>query len=519
MRAFIAIVLLIAVNTAYGQDSLVRFNDVKFGSRFEENAFHKYFSDKGQNYIDLFLSTNDQINDTQSTRIQAQISKLVDQIKASNYQNKKPQKQIKSVYEKIHNTFLTKYEVENRFYEIFESGNYNCVTATALYAIIFEKLNIPYAIKEEPTHVYLVAYPDIHNILVETTTPVFGFMNFDQAFKNNFINNLKNQKIISKDEVDSNTTEQLFNKYYFSTENINLEKLVGIHYMNDAIFLQEHGKTKASFEQAEKAYLFYPSKRCQYLIASFGSLYAGSTELDPLTRSKLVAKLSRHKNMGITNDMIKGEFNNVTQELLIKKNDKQLYKDCYNIFINGIDDPELIDDIAYYYNYENGRIYFNQGNFENARNYFRKSMELQPNNVDLGLLFTQCLSKTFISANSSAILDTIQMYRVEFPALMEIQNFKAIVGTAYLLEFQNFYTKGKSIEGDKYKILFENLMKNDERLYIHYDVIGQAYSAASTFYFKRGQKAKAKELIVKGLEYAPGSYELRVRQQMLTLSI
>lgn len=515
MRAFIATILLIVLHTAYGQDSLIRFSDIKFSSAFEENNFHKYFTDKSHNYIDLLLSTNNQINASQSELIQARINKLVDEIKVSNYQDKKPQKQIKGVYEKIHNTFLTKYEIENRFYEIFESGNYNCVTATALYAIIFEKLNIPYAIKEEPTHVYLVAYPDIHNILVETTTPAFGFLNFDQAFKNNFINNLKNQKIISKNEVDANTTEQLFNKYYFSTENINLEKLVGIHYMNDAIFLQEHENTKASFEQAEKAYLFYPSKRCQYLVASFGSLYAGNTELDPLTRSKLIAKLSRHKHMGITNDMIKGEFNNVTQEVMVKKNDKQLYNDCYHIFIDGIDDPELISDISYYYNYENARIYFNQGDFENARNYFRKSLVLQPNNVDLGLIFTQCLSRTFMSANPSSILDTVQMYREQFPALMKIQNFKSMVGTAYLLEFQNFYTKGKSVEGDKYKLLFEDLMDSNERLSINYDVVGQAYSIASTFYFKKGQKTKAKELIVKGLEYAPGSYELRVRQQML----
>lgn len=515
MRAFVIIILLITSHAVNGQDTLVRYSELKFNSPFEENGFRKYFSENDHNYVELFLSTNDQINETQSTSVKTRINALIDEIKASNYQDKKPQKQIKGIYEKIHKTFLTKYEIENRFYEIFESGNYNCVTATALYAIIFERLNIPYAIKEEPTHVYLVAYPDIHNILVETTTPAFGFLNFDQAFKNNFINNLKNQKLISKDEFDTNTTEQLFNKYYFSTENINLEKLVGIHYMNDAIFQQEHEKIKESFEQAEKAYLFYPSKRCQYLVASFGSLYAGRTDLDPITRSKLVAKLSRHKSMGITNDMIKGEFNNVTQEVMIKQNDKQLYKDCYNVFINGIDDTELINEISYYYNYENARIYFNQGNFEYARNYFRKSLVLQPNNVDLGLIFSQCLSKTFIAENSTSILDTVQMYRDQFPALMEIQNFKSIVGTAYLLEFQNLYAKGKSTEGDKYKMLFENLISNDKKLNIHYDVIGQAYSTASTFYFKRGQKTRAKELIVKGLEYAPGSYELRVRQQML----
>lgn len=518
MRVMLTATVMLFAQLLVGQDHLVKSGEVKFNSELEKTNFNDFFNGKNPNYPELFLSLNKSIDENKSKIIVDRINNLVGEIRSTNYQDKKPQKQIKSVYQKIHDAFLTKYEMENRFHEIFESGKYNCVTATALYAIVFDKLEIPYVIKEEPTHVYLVAYPDVHNILVETTTPAFGFINFDQAFKTNFINNLKNQKIISKTESEGNSTEQLFNKYYFTTENIDLKKLVGIHYMNDAIFLQEKGDMKSAFEQAEKAYLFYPSKRCQYLIASFGVLQAanGSTSLEPLERATLISKLSRHKNMGITNDMIKGEFHNISQDVIVKNNDKELYKKCFYTFIGGLDDQELINDITYYYNYENGRIYYNQGNFENARNYFRKSLEIQPSNVDLGLIFSQCLSKTFRPENTSAILDTMQMYRDKFPTLMEIQNFKAMLGTSYLLEFQNAYTQGKTDHGNNYQYLFEELMNNDSRLFVNYDVIGQAYSTASTYYFKRGQKTKAKELVATGLKYAPGSYELRTRQQMLS---
>jgi len=498
-----------------GQE-LIKYGDLKFNSELEENNFKKFFNENNPIYTDLFLSLNSKMDEVKSKSIETRINKLVAEIQSSNYQNKKPQKQIKSIYQNIHDTFLSKYEMENRFHEVFESGNYNCVTATALYAIIFDKLKIPYVIKEEPTHVYLVAYPNVHNILVETTTPAFGFINFDQAFKNNFINNLKNQKIISKSESEGASIEQLFNKYYFSTENIDLKKLVGIHYMNDAIFHQEKGQYKLSFEQAEKAYLFYPSKRCQYLIASFGVLQAANTDLEPLERSRLISKLSHHEAMGITHDMIKGEFHNITQEVIVKNNNKELYKKCFDAFIDGINDSTLTNDITYYYNYENGRIYYNQGDFENARNYFRKSLEIQPSNVDLGLIFSQCLSKTFRSEDSANILDTMKMYQDQFPTLMEIQSFKSMLGTSYLLEFQNAYASGKSDQGNEYQYLFEELMNNDSKLFINYDVIGQAYSTASTYYFKRGQKTKAKEFVIKGLKYAPGSYELRTRQQMLS---
>lgn len=516
MKPLLSAVLCLIISLAICQDSLVSLTKVRYNSEYEEVTFKKYFYDQNNDYISLFLGLNASVNEANANQIEAKIEKVISEIRSTNYESKKPQKQIKAIYQKIHDTFFKKYEMENRFHEIFETGNYNCVTATALYSIIFDRLNIPYVIKEEPTHVYLVAYPNESNIMVETTTPAYGYMNYDQAYKNNFLKALKDQKIIGKDEFDSNNTEQLFNKYYFSNENIDLKKLIGIHYMNDAIFLQAKGKKKESFEQAEKAYLFYPSEKSQHLIASFGAILISTTDMDPLEKSELVVKLSRFKSMGITNEMIKGEFMGIAQEVLLKQNDKNLFKKCYSIFSNELEDKDLIADISYYYNFETGRIYYNQGDFNNARNHFKKSLEIQPSNVDLGLVFSQCLSQTFSTIESNTtVVDTIVYYKNNFPSLMDIQIFKVMLAKAYLFEFQNMYNTGKPAQGDKYKDLFESLVNVDNKIYVNHDIIGLAYSTACTYYFKKGQKSKAKELVSKGLEYAPGSYELRIRQQML----
>ena len=82
---------------------------------------------------------------------------------------KKEKKRIKFIYDAFHDTFLKKYNSSVFFSEIFKNGNYNCVTATALYCYVFEKLDIPYKVKDLPTHVYLIAYPDLYNIKLETT--------------------------------------------------------------------------------------------------------------------------------------------------------------------------------------------------------------------------------------------------------------------------------------------------------------------------------------------------------------
>src|SRR6185369_10374813 len=108
--------------------------------------------------------------------------------------------------------------------------------ATALYAIIFSRLKLPYQIKETPTHVYIEAYPGSEKILVETTSPDNGFYQFSDEFALSFVKGLYKRKMISKEEMDTASTTSLFNKYYFSSEDIKLTELAGLQYSNYGIF-------------------------------------------------------------------------------------------------------------------------------------------------------------------------------------------------------------------------------------------------------------------------------------------
>lgn len=498
------------------QDSLVRYNEVSFTSAYESDAFENYFIRKNPNLItSLLLSTNSNIS--ADNHIIAQIENLCNSIGSLGYEKKKPEKQIKIIYDKVHSTFLKKYELENRFNEIFSSGNYNCVTATALFSLVFEKLNIPYTIKEEPTHVYLIAYPNTQNVLVETTTPLFGYLTFDPNFKNKFITNLKSQKIIGASEADKSSTDELFNKYYFQNENINLHKLVGIHYLNDALFNNDHGDYLKAFYQAEKAYLFYPSQRCQYLLAQFGIEILAKEKLTPQEKSLFIGKLSRYKSQGVTNEMINGEFSNLTQDILFKENNKALYKECYEIIKSKINDKGLDNSLSYIYYYENGRVFYNQGNFPKAKGFFSKALSLQPNNVDLGSTFVSVLSATFRKGTSNkSVMDTLNFYKEKFPSLEEINGFNAMIAVSHAIQFGEAFNQGLVNEGEKYKIIFESLYPSDKMMNVDSAVIGMAYSAACTYYFKKGQKTKAKAALEKGLSLAPDSYELRLRKQMLS---
>ncbi|CAN5268301.1 hypothetical protein BH09BAC3_BH09BAC3_23490 [soil metagenome] len=508
-------ILCLLINfSLVAQDSLVSYKDLKFTSAFEKETFGAYLKRNEKNqYLPLFLSVSSVASPTEYTNIKTRIRDIENYLLETGIEKRKSEKKVKAVYDQIHESLLKKYEMENRFHDIFANGNYNCVSATALYALIFEDLNIPYEIKQEPTHVYLLAYPNANNIVLETTTPLFGYLNFDPTFKENFVSNLKKQKIIGNAESEQKNTDELFNIYYFTNEKIDIKKLVGIQYMNDALFKNDHGQIKEAYEQTQKAYFFYPSPRCEYMLINFGSVLINTPGLPPKDRAKLIAQLARLKNHGITTDMIKGEFINLTSDLLIRQNNKALYKECVNIIRSGVTDKETIDEVNYLYYYESGRVYYNQGNYTMAKNNFGPCMELQPNNVDLGGMFVSTLGLTFRNErNNKSILDTLAFYQKKFPSLVENNNFNTMMSMCYVTQFGDEYNKGNVPEGDKYRRLFEDLVQSNKNIVVKSGMIGEAYGSACTYFFKNGQKTKAKEILTKGLQLAPDSYELKVRE-------
>ncbi len=511
------VLLCLAVHfSCLAQDSLVRYKDITFSGPFEKDAFNKFFrrGDQKQS-IPLFLAPGNAANSGEVKNITNRLEGISSSLTSGGIDKKKPEKQVKAVYDLVHSSLLKKYEMENRFNEIFTTGNYNCVTATAVYSLVFENLKIPYEIKEEPTHVYLLAYPNANNILVETTAPMYGFLNFDQKFKQNFIENLKNQKVIGNSEIESKSLEELFNTYYFKNDKIDLKKLIGIHYMNDALFKNDHNNVKEAYQQAQKAYWFYPSARCEYLLTHFGAV-ALNSEKNAKDKASMIAQLSRLTKQGITSEMIKGEFNNLTQDILFRTNNKTLYRECYEIIKSGIQDPELADDISFIFNYENGRVYYNQGNYAISQPYFENALRLQPNNVDLGGIYVGVISRNLRHVeDGKAALDSLELYKKKFPSLSENNNFNSMIALAIVVQMGDEFKKNNAMAGEACRTKFETLIKSNRDLNVTGGAIGSAYSSACAYYFKKGQKAKAREIVTKGLELAPGNYELRARQQMM----
>jgi tetratricopeptide (TPR) repeat protein len=500
--------------TIQAQENLVLYSDINHFSAFEKRVLDDHFLHKKSDLFLLFMSNGNLLKEADIDGARTRFYAHLDKMSLENV--KKNEKKVKLVYDNIHKAFLNKYELKNRFEDIFYNGYFNCVSASALYGLAFDHFGIPFSIKEEPTHVYLIAYPDTERIIVETTSPVNGFSIIDPQFKHNFVKVLKDQKLISAQEYTAGNVDALFDKFYFGgQENITLPQLVGIQYFNDGLYQLEQEKHLEAISQMEKAYLFYPSRRMAYMIMSVTHEAFKKREARDSIHAACLSRLSRYKKYGITPEMIQGEFVRVVEDLLRNKGENEKLKAYYTQLQNSLQDDELRQEISFIYHYENGRILYNQARFKESIPFFQECLKIKPKHQETNNIFIGCIAQSVKNRSNAEALQALEQYTVQFPLLLQNNIFNEMLGSAYLMEIETTFESGRPAEGEKYKGIFENFYREHNEVTYNTYLIGRAYSAAAVYYFKKGQSSKARTVITKGLELSPNNYELITRKRMI----
>ena len=237
------------------------FAFAQFSNDFEKNAFAAVEANSPSSY-DLLHAVN--YNKALYDKGQQEIDAHIAALKAKKIDKKPLKKQIQTIYKSTHSRFLKKYEEEAYFNQIFENGNYNCVSASALYAIVFDQFEINYAIKETPTHVYLIADTNGLQTMIETTTPGTGVVPFNDAYKKESVDYMYANKMISEEEYSNTSTDALFKKLFLTDQSIDLNELAALQYYNKAIFLMGDEKYMGGADYLRKAALIYPSNGIVY---------------------------------------------------------------------------------------------------------------------------------------------------------------------------------------------------------------------------------------------------------------
>lgn len=188
-------VLMLLTNRVASQDldSLVLFSNLTFRSVYEEMVFAKIDRGREGALEDLYLAI-DVNSETEAGRYKAKLHALINGFKKDQIDRKKEKKQVKRIYEETHTSLMVRYEKEALFPDLFKNGNFNCVTGSIVYSLIFQECNIPYYIQKGMNHVNLVAYLETSTILVESTDSEKGLVSMTMNRKGEYVDQLARGK-------------------------------------------------------------------------------------------------------------------------------------------------------------------------------------------------------------------------------------------------------------------------------------------------------------------------------------
>ena len=492
-RKFLMLLLAITVNTFSQTTSAEK----QFFDNFKKDSIH-YDLVKGLSFIDASYSDKTYLK---NKRV---LDDFIKTLPKKGKTDKREKKRIKKIYDLVHKEFFKKHDENVFFNDVFTSKTYNCVTATALYVYIFEELKVPYHIKEMPSHVFLIAYPNKYRIHLETTVPgAYGFYIPKDSEVIKMVDELINTKLLTKEEVNKKGYNKTYLDYFYGKKHVDKSKLIGMQYYNKAVFNYNKEELKAGFENIIKSFVFYKNPYSKAILA--GMISQGLIKMD----------LNDISNIEILFNAIKllefeKEIDKYTIELLLYKivtNDKNDLD-----FIESLI-PELkelnqeplelfcIDYITEYLASE----YLEKNNFDKAIQYCEYILKKNPNNKKMKSMITFAIfKKYYISKINEKILITLNGYIKEYPFLFKDRRIVSLLTGFYAQMVQNNYYLRDEKKAYDYFLKFDSLIKsNKELVQLNPEYVAQIYLIAGKYYYGSNKFVKAKEIFEKGVEYYP----------------
>ncbi len=161
----------------------------------------------------------------------------------------------RTLFQKTRQEFLHRYSQYASFRETLHTGTYNCLTGTALYALLLDHFDIPYTIIETNYHIFLLASTAEGPVLFEATDPIYGFVTDPQKIERRI------------QEYKTNVTETPADgKEYYRYEaslyrQVDLNQLQGLLHYNVSIEAYNKQDFPSAIHHLDKAFDLYNSPR------------------------------------------------------------------------------------------------------------------------------------------------------------------------------------------------------------------------------------------------------------------
>lgn len=242
------------------------------GADKERSIISGYLKDKNGNPLDylMLIGTGEHFD-----KNKWEILNFLNHLDSKKKRFDSDKKFLEYVFYKVHRKYLRSFEPLTNFSEILEQGKYNCLTATAYYAIILEYFDFHYELIELTHHIYLKVNLDQQTILLESTDPVNGFIgNSSDVEAQLMAYNLSTNESLSDD--------------HFEAEPVDLYQLIGLHYYNLAIKSFKVDDLRKSYVAINKALIFHKSPK----LFTFLNFLLEETNFTPIEKALVLQSIN-----------------------------------------------------------------------------------------------------------------------------------------------------------------------------------------------------------------------------------
>ena len=515
LRGFISALITFVVMTgslAQSQvaDSLFRASDLFYFSPLERESFGLYFDGK-PDYFKMIIAVNENSAENDIEIYRDWIGDIVQEIRHPKFDRLSSAKKINQVQSKVNKTLLTSYEHQSGFMDVFRAGKYNYYTAASVYALIFDQLRIPYEIREVSNSVLLLAYPYNERIPVEIEGPGSMFFAFAHDTRSSFVEFLRDSEVIDNATFSSTPTRILFERYYFADYGLTIREMIGMLYLNSAIDYLNRSEPDNAYRQFEKAYILYPSSKTQYMLLAHLNGFLISMDYTDLRDLGYLIKASRLIGSGVDRDRIAAYLQDIVQEVLVNDQDLKQMEYIRNYLQDYIADEGLMRDFDFQYYYETGMVHFNDEQYFNALTSFETAYSLKPDDKNNQNFLTRALGGYSINTNPGMVLEKINHYDTAFLEILDNEIYLAVKQHVCLEFFGEAFQLQDSRNGERYMAIFEEMVEQYPEIRVNFLAIGRSYSSAAIYYYRQGQVKKSREILEKGLKYAPQNIELKLK--------
>ncbi len=500
----------------------IDFSSLQFHSTFEREAFanvSKSGSDSAA-YEALLLAVNSESNIAVLQNARKVIADLVAQIERRKIAGMNFKKASKIIFTVVHDQLLKRYDLHAQFADLFNGGIYNCATASALFAILLEHFNLPYAIIEMPEHVNILVDPGHENIVLESTDPQMGLKTLN---KKEIVNALVQAKMVAEAEVAGKSPDEVYDLYFQESERqISLPQLAGVLYYNASLSKYEVEQDELALALIEKSLWLHPTKpREQFQRLLLLHLTAKANYENPESFKPHFALLRYENEINREEifQILNWSLQEIARKYLIETANPEKYQAFYDYFLKSLDkEDDLSKEIMYTHHYKKAHYWDLRFDMKQSFAHCDSAYLLKPDNLDLQYNISRLVFRSLnnLIQQKDKFKTNLESYTTKYPFILNNPDIQLICLFQISSEVYDHFEDNNEVKG------FETFRKMEQSIEaivernLYFDLaIGNAYGSISSYYVRSGDYQKAQEWLEKGFVLAPESEELKRKQEAM----